>query len=324
MNTPAFIITIDTEGDNLWQNHRQIATENARYLPRFQALCERYGFKPVWLTNYEMAMDPTYVAFAQDVIARGQGEVGMHLHAWNSPPEHDLTGDDWRWQPYLIEYPDAVMRDKAAFMTELLENTFGCKMLSHRAGRWALDSRYARLLVELGYQVDCSVTPRVNWRNARGAPQGQGGTDYQRFPDRAYRMDLDWINQPGDSPLLEVPMTIQYKHAGWMNALKQGYDRLRGKYRSPSAHWLRPSGGNARQMIAVAQQTLDAGSDYVEFMLHSSEFMPGGSPTFKDEAAIEGLYQDLEQLFAWLATRTRGMTLAEYYLYQSQTLSKSK
>ncbi|MEB7544477.1 polysaccharide deacetylase family protein [Enterobacter huaxiensis] len=313
MKKPAFIITIDTEGDNLWQNHRVIKTENARYLARFQALCERFGFKPVWLTNYEMAIEPVFIEFAKDVIARGTGEVGMHLHAWNSPPEHDLTGDDWRWQPYLVEFSDAVMREKVLFMTRLLEETFQTKMLSHRAGRWAFDSRYARLLVELGYQVDCSVTPRVNWRNAKGAPQGSGGTNYQHFPDRAYFIDIDNISQAGKSTLLEVPMSIQYKHPAWLNAVKQGYDRLRGKYRSPSVNWLRPSGGNAAEMIKVAQQCLSQGNDYVEFMLHSSEFMPGGSPTFKDEAAIEGLYQDLEQLFTWLSDKTMGMTLAEYY-----------
>ncbi|MDX7019383.1 deacetylase, partial [Klebsiella aerogenes] len=78
----------------------------------------------------------------------------MHLHAWNSPPEHDLTGDDWRWQPYLIEFSDEVMREKVLFMTRLLEETFQTKMLSHRAGRWTFDSRYAQLLIELGYQVD--------------------------------------------------------------------------------------------------------------------------------------------------------------------------
>lgn len=127
MKKPAFIITIDTEGDNLWQNHRVIKTENARYLARFQALCERFGFKPVWLTNYEMAVEPVFIEFAKEVIARGQGEVGMHLHAWNSPPEHDLTGDDWRWQPYLIEFSDEVMREKVLFMTRLLEETFQTK-----------------------------------------------------------------------------------------------------------------------------------------------------------------------------------------------------
>lgn len=59
------------------------------------------------------------------------------------------------------------------------------------------------------------------------------------------------------------------------------------------------------------------GHDYLEFMLHSSEFMPGGSPTFKIEQDIEqdieGLYRDLEQLFDWLRQRTVGMMLAEYY-----------
>lgn len=73
-----------------------------------------------------MAVEPVFIEFAKEVIARG-GEVGMHLHARNSPPEHDLTGDDWRWQPYLIEFSDEVMREKVLFMTRLLEETFQTK-----------------------------------------------------------------------------------------------------------------------------------------------------------------------------------------------------
>ncbi len=42
-------------------------------------------------------------------------------------------------------------------------------------------------------------------------------------------------------------MSIQYKHSAWMNSVKQGYDRLRGKVRS-SVHWLRPMGGNVETM----------------------------------------------------------------------------
>lgn len=317
MNKPAFLITIDTEGDNLWRNRQTITTRNTLFLPRFQALCEKYGFKPTWLTNYEMASDPAYVEFARDVIQRGQGEVGMHLHAWNSPPAAPLTDDDWRWQPYLIEYPDNLLREKVIFMTELLEEKFQTKMLSHRAGRWAFDERYAAVLRELGYQVDCSVTPRVSWRNSPGAPQGQGGTDYSRFPQHAYFLDPADISRSGNSTLLEVPMTIQYKHSAVMNRLKQGYDRLRGKKRGPSVNWLRPSGGNLAAMKRVAEVSLDQGNDYVEFMLHSSEFMPDGSPTFKTEADIERLYDDLEALFSWLQQRTQGMTLAEYYAFKT-------
>ncbi|WP_130832720.1 polysaccharide deacetylase family protein [[Erwinia] mediterraneensis] len=313
MDKAAFLITIDTEGDNLWRNHRSITTHNTRYLPRFQSLCEKYGFKPTWLTNYEMASDPAYVEFARDVIARGQGEVGMHLHAWNSPPEKPLTDDDWRWQPYLIEYPDEVLREKVRFMTDLLEERFQTKMLSHRAGRWAFDERYAEILVELGYQVDCSVTPKVNWQYNRGAPQGQGGTNYMDFPDSAYFLDLKDISRAGHSPLLEVPMSIQFKYSPLMRQVKQIVYRLRGKQRSPAVHWLRPSGGNLTAMKRVVEMSQQAGHPYVEFMLHSSEFMPDGSPTFKNESDIERLYEDLEQLFSWLAPRFKGQTLAEFY-----------
>lgn len=44
----------------------------------------------------------------------------------------------------------------------------------------------------------------------------------------------------------------------------------------------------------VVEQTLTQGNDYVEYMLHSSEYMPGGSPTFQNERDIERLYADLE------------------------------
>lgn len=319
MEKPAFLITLDTEGDNLWRNRSgKVTTHNVRFLPRFQALCEKYAFKPTWLTNYEMASDPAYVEFGRDMLARGQGEIGMHLHAWYSPPEYALTDDEWRYQPYLIEYPENVLRDKVAFMTDLLENAFQRKMTSHRAGRWAFNEVYARALIDQGYLVDCSVTPRVSWRNAQGAPQGQGGTDYSHFPDRAYFLDEQDISRPGDSPLLELPMSIQYRYGAFTNQLKKVWNGIRGRQRGPSVNWLRPVGGNLAQMKQVAEQTLAQGNDYVEFMLHSSEFMPDGSPTFKTEADIERLYDDLEGLFSWLATRTQGMTLTEFARLKQQ------
>lgn len=50
-----FIITVDTEGDNLWnwKEGKEITTQNAKAIPKFQELCERFKFKPVYLINYE-------------------------------------------------------------------------------------------------------------------------------------------------------------------------------------------------------------------------------------------------------------------------------
>ena len=131
-----FIITIDTEGDDLWswKEGMEIRTENIRFLPRFQQKCEEYGFKPVWLTNYEMIESPNFVEFISDVEERGTGELGMHLHAWNSPPFYDLQGN-CPGNPYLIEYPYEIMSEKIRYITDLIFKRTGIRPVSHRAGR---------------------------------------------------------------------------------------------------------------------------------------------------------------------------------------------
>ena len=133
MNQPAFLITIDTEGDNLWAMPRSITTRNAHYLPRFQSLCERYGLKPTYLVDWDMARCAEFVTFGRRALNDGTAEIGMHLHAWNTPPISQLTDDDFRYCPYLIEYPVDVIRDKVAHMTDVLTDTFGIPMRGHRA-----------------------------------------------------------------------------------------------------------------------------------------------------------------------------------------------
>jgi hypothetical protein len=315
---PRFLITVDTEGDNLWSAPRPIETRNTQYLPRFQTLCEKYGFKPTWLTNYEMVSDPAFVEFGCDAVKRGTAEIGMHLHAWNSPPIEPLTSDDYRNQPFLIEYSEDLLRRKVAYLTALLEDKFGSKMTSHRAGRWALDSTYARVLAESGYRTDCSVTPCVSWQGELGDPAGSGGPDYSRFPDAAYFLDLDDIGQAGNSDLLELPMSIREVRPLGKLVPPEAARRLSnlrgvGRFFSRTV-WLRPKGNNLSDMLGLLSRSLAEGRPYVEFMLHSSELMPGGSPYFPGAKDVETLYRDMEALFAAAAGNFEGSTLQEYRL----------
>jgi peptidoglycan/xylan/chitin deacetylase (PgdA/CDA1 family) len=317
---PAFLITVDTEGDNIWAKPRAVTTRNAEYLPRFQELCEKYGLRPTYLVNWEMANAPAFREFGRAVLARGTGEIGMHLHAWDSPPVTPLTDDDVQYAPYLIEYPEARIREKVKVMTDTLEGVFGVKMRSHRSGRWAFNETYARILVEHGYQVDCSVTPHVSWKFCAGDPAGSGGTDYTDFPETAYFVDLTDIRRPGDSPLLELPVTIvrTRRYARALEAVRAGvarsfYGTLVLRKLFPYYLWLMPTGRNGddlRRVLAVARRE---GRPYVEMALHSSELMPGGSPKLPDPPSIDRLYADLEALFAAATDTFRGCTLSEYH-----------
>ena len=66
MRKKYFIITVDTEGDNIWEfkpQRRELqvpTTQNALYLFRFQQLCEKYHFYPTNLVDYEMALDAAF------------------------------------------------------------------------------------------------------------------------------------------------------------------------------------------------------------------------------------------------------------------------
>jgi hypothetical protein len=321
-----FIITIDTEGDDLWSKPREITTRNAEYLPRFQSLCERFRFKPVYLTNYERAMSNVFVEFARDVLARGAGEIGMHLHAWNSPPLVPLTSDDFHYQPYLIEYPDPVMKEKIRIVTRLLEDRFDQAIVSHRAGRLGFDGRYAAMLLDEGYRVDCSVSPGLDWSGTPGDPNGKGGSDYTAFPDRPYFFNPSDISAPTFAGMLEVPMTIRtsglFRSAPWVYRiplLRQTANRLV----SPALNHLCPTESNLRGMLRAVRGARAEGAAHTEFTLHSSEFMPGGSPTFRSASDIELLYERLEILFEELSSWCRGMTLKEFHARFEESLGKA-
>lgn len=321
---PAFLITIDTEGDHVWSRPRTVTTRNALFLPRFQSLCERYGLRPTWLTNWEMVECPIFREFGRDVVRRDAGEIGMHLHAWNSPPLQPLTADDSQTLPYLTHFPASVMRQKVRAITDRLEDTFGVRMLSHRAGRWAFNETYARILIEHGYQVDCSVTPHVQWHHG----VLDGGLDYRAFPDREYCLDPDCIHREArGSALLELPMTVlprDHSYAAVAARRLLSTTALGRRIRSrllPDVDWLRPDGRRFGHCAATLRRALAGNRPYVEFMLHSSELMPGGSPRFPTERHIERLYDELDELFDIASQHCDGLTLTEY---RNRTVARTR
>lgn len=297
----SFIITVDTEGDNLWVYKKgdTVCTKNVKFIPRFQELCNKYDFKPVWLTNYEMIMSDCYVSMMKPYIEKGLCEIGIHVHAWNNPPMYDLKGQ-YDGNPYLIEYPDEVMWEKFATTYNLIEERLGVKPVSHRSGRWAMDDRYFRLLEEFCIDVDCSFTPGVSWLTAEGETIS-GGSDY-----RQVKRDSHWIGK-----VLEVPATVRNygKYFTFGSIHHMAKVILKG-----GNIWLRPALNPLADMKKLCRNvSKEADNDYLEFMVHSSELMPGGSPYFPSEESIERMYKSIEKLFVFVTKLGyKGETLQEY------------
>ncbi|MCM1262178.1 MAG: hypothetical protein NC313_05610 [Butyrivibrio sp.] len=313
-----FIITIDTEGDDQWnwKLGKKITTENVKYLPRFQNLCNKYEFKPVWLSNYEMLQDDNYVDFISSVEASNTGELGMHLHAWSTPPFYELPIEE-KGAPYLIEYPDEIMEEKIITMTEIIKQRTGIVPVSHRAGRWATDSRYFSMINQYGYLVDCSVSPHINWKSSVGMTKDFGGTDYTNFPESPYIIS--------GTSILEVPVTIRNVHDfiradgfSVMNTARSFYHVFKGQNL-----WCSPNNTSLHGLKKIAQHINESSKeedDYLMFFTHSSQLMPGGSPQYRTVESIELLYKKVELFFEDISRSYVGITLRDFYLLKKNEI----
>lgn len=294
-----FIITVDTEGDNLWayKNGDTVTTENSLFVQRFQELCNKYAFKPVWLTNYEMACDKRFVDYIKPKMQAGLCEVGIHVHAWNNPPMFQLN-ELYDGNSYLVEYPGDIMRAKFKYTYDIIKEQFGEAPTSHRAGRWIMNEEYFKILEENNIAVDCSFTPLVDWSTTPGTSIS-GGCDYTKSKKETHRI----------GKVLEVPMTIDTIHKTKTGSLKHQLKTfLLGK-----TVWMRPALYKASDMIELVNVVHRSKRNYIEFMVHSSELMPGGSPYFKDKASIDALYETIEKLFVYIKNLGyEGASLKEY------------
>jgi len=291
-----FLITVDTEGDNQWElwKNAECSTENGKYIPRFQELCEEYGFKPVYLLTYEMIGDSTLAQYLKKKLLKGKCEIGTHLHAWNSPPYYALTRK-FDGNPYITEYPDEIIYEKLRVLTNRITDVMEERPYSHRAGRWASSDSMFRALDEMGYLVDCSIVSGWDGRCNCGQTIGKG------FDYRNYRKESFWITES----ILEVPMVVNKKYDGKGRNLRQKVCSIvRGR-----DVWLRPAVSDLESM----KEHVQSDSDYSMFMIHSTELMPGGSPYFSTAEDIEHEYGIIEAIFSYVAKNHKRATLSDYY-----------
>lgn len=292
-------MTVDTEGDNLWEYHNDdiVKTKNALYIPRFQELCEKYGIVPVYLTNYEMAMSDSFVDYISPKAKAGLCEIGMHVHAWNSPPVYPL-GNKYSGNPYIIEYPKEIIYKKHKYLKEVIYERFGIVPVTYRSGRWATNDELFDVLDNLGFCVDCSITPGIH----HSAP-GQtikGANNYRKSKNVPYRIREN---------LWEVPMTTDVKRKLSFGSPKKILKNvLRGEQR-----WLRPALQTVEEMDNLIKDSLDKGSSYIMFMIHSSELMPNGSPYCRSEVEVEEYLDKLDSILEKSVRLGKGCSLKDYY-----------
>ncbi len=270
-------ITIDCECDKGpgWRSQRPLRFEGIAegVGRRLQPLFRAYRAKPTYLLSPEVLGDPASVETLASL--RGNAELGTHLHGEYAEPgavDVVVTRDFQR------DYPRELEAQKLLHLTLLFRRAFGRAPRSFRAGRFGIGPHSIGILDALGYDVESSVTPHVDWSSA-----GARGLSFVGAPTQPYHPDPAVPGRRGASRMLEVPVTIRPPRFGRLLA------------RAIAPRWLRPSRTNARRLVGIARAEIadarrrrsDEGRPVVlNAMFHNVEVIAGASPyAATDEAA---------------------------------------
>jgi hypothetical protein len=245
-----------------------------------QPLLATYGARATYLLSPSVLKDDESVAL---LASLGNGtELGAHLHGeFVSPGPTRQNGSMDPTDDMECFYDEDVERGKLATLTKLFRDRLGYAPASFRAGRFAASARTLRLLDDLGYSVDSSVTPHVVWTDP------QGTLDFSHAPEQPYRPSVDDVCRPGGLSILEVPVTTAPPWA-YRSRLARRLTRAPSPLprrlicRLAAPVWLRPSFASARAMLGAidyhVQTYSGAGPVALTMMFHSVEVIPSASP----------------------------------------------
>lgn len=290
-------ISIDTEADHQargWIKSSQLTFHSVTQgIPKvLSPLFGAYEARPTYLLTTEVMDDAASAAILR---AEKDCELGTHLHGdYIEPQKRILEIAGSVSEDFNCYYSAEIEAAKIKNITEQFKNVFGFSPLSYRAGRYAASGRSAKILSDLGYRVDTSVTPGILWTQTAEPNQI---LDFRAAPLMPYHPSVSDLSQKGDLLLWEIPVTV-IPRPWWRNQTARIYQSLRGRDYKTVPLWLRPSSTSEFWLKWIINRVL---TDYAQektivfnIMFHSMEIMQGASPYSKTKESTEGVIKRLD------------------------------
>lgn len=298
-----FYITIDTEEDDWGKyNARGNTVENIQQLPRLQALFDKYGAIPTYLINYPVATGSKSKPVLEKILTAGNCEFGTHCHPWNTPPYIEETS---KFTSMMCNLPANIIAEKMTYLHEAIKSNYGINPISFRAGRWGFNSDVAKCIVSLGYKLDTSISPFIDWSKSHGP-------DFSNAKTSSYRFDPnDVLTENEKGLILEVPPTIGFyqkktqlaqQTRSYIASSKLSKLRLLGlldKLNILNFYWLSPELSNAQQMIRLCNRFIKSGHNFLNMSFHSTTLLPGSTPFVNSNSDLDDFLNRIESVLRY-------------------------
>jgi hypothetical protein len=284
----AISIDVECDKDERWDVRQPLTFRGVEegIGRRLTPLFLEYGVRPTYLVSPEVMRHEESAALLR---AATNCELGTHLH-----PEF-IVGSEGVTQTAAIAclMSEEEERRDLEILTALFTDTFDKRPRSYRAGRYGASARSLRVLADLAYAVDTSVTPHKLWAD---------GLDFRGSPDSPYYPSVDDIRRPGPhGGLMEIPISLRPSPApAFVRGPTQFLARSRVKPAKKLAKWaqgpfwFRP--GWSRRGVLLGFVRSAARGEYqgiLNMMFHNVDMVPGCSPSAHSEEGVRTALDDL-------------------------------
>jgi hypothetical protein len=286
-------VTIDTEPDcdTSWRRSSPLTfTSVTEGIPGIlRPLWDRYGIKPIYFVSPEVVRDDACCRVLASEIMKG-AVIGAHLHSEYIEPHvtiQDPAGMVSAEFPCYAHDTD-IEREKIKNLTILIENRLNYRPVWYRAARYGADIDTIRILKDMGYRYDSSVTPGIDW-------SGIGGPDHRRAPLQPYWISKNDLYAPAEkeqsSGIMEFPVTIVGKRFGFLGRwLPENWLFYK---------WLRPTHMSVFEQKRIIKKITGMYENPVFILLfHSMEIMINKTPFVRNRLMQKRFIKNLEQIIS--------------------------
>jgi len=279
---PTLFVVIDTEEEFDWnapfdRRHTQVSA--MRHIKAGHRILRRYGITPTYVVDYPVAVQMTGVQSLRELVDAGECTIGAHLHPWVTPP-HTETVD--RHNSFACNLGWALEREKLRTLTAVIERHLRVQPKIYKAGRYGFGPSSARIIEDLGFEVDVSVQPSMNYKS-------EGGPSFASFAAAPF-----WF---GSLKLLEIPCTTGYtgvaRAAGrWVGAWSERLTALRvpgvlARLGILNKVGLSPEGYTLKEQKDLTHALLGAGIRTFCLTFHSPSLEPGHTPYVRTQHELD-------------------------------------
>jgi hypothetical protein len=304
---PVLVVVVDTEEEFEWERVFDPAATSVRALAsigRFQDICDERGIRPCYVVDHPVATQPDGIGPLRAFVDAGRAEIGAHLHPWVNPPcEEEMCAA----HSYPGNLPSDLEARKLRALSAAIEQAFGAPPRVYKAGRYGLGPRTARLLEELGFEVDCSVCARADL-------SPDSGPDFTGFSSAPF-----WFGE--GRRLLELPVTADW--VGWLRFAGPWLRRLPGspwarrarlpgllsRARAFERLRLSPEGMVTDQHRRLTKSLLRRGTRILTFSFHSPSVEPGCTPYVRDAMDLQRFLDACRAYFDFFLGDVGGVTM---------------